>query len=315
MLWWLTTLGSNIIATLKEAFATAPALTAIDLAALTRIPDTQRLGIIAYGRWTRHAVETTPWSRPQDALRFLDIGQEVACSITTTASGNLSTKVKPLDTDKVTGLRTLLESLQDEAEPAAASLARIDTDMAAAPAPQAPADPYQLTPFDQWHQWKQQTAPPPPHPQPSPMPSAPSPLLPPAQPQPPAPQAQAPQLPAPQPPTALVPGQTVVLPEAAHQGLLVTFGFTGPDADLTLLLIGENGLVAGDEDFVFYNQPTAAGGAARLLGKHTIAPQTVERAALHLAPATPHPPHGGLGQHGRRHRPHLRSPHQRLPRN
>jgi hypothetical protein len=53
-----------------------------------------------------------------------------------------------------------------------------------------------------------------------------------------------PQLPAQQPPAALVPGQTVVLPEAAHQGLLVTFGFTGPDADLTLLLIGENGLVA-----------------------------------------------------------------------
>ncbi|MFF0523317.1 TerD family protein [Actinomadura nitritigenes] len=55
----------------------------------------------------------------------------------------------------MTGLRTLLESLQDEAEPATASLARIDTDMAAAPAPpQPPADPYQLTPFDQWHQWK-----------------------------------------------------------------------------------------------------------------------------------------------------------------
>ncbi|GAA2125334.1 hypothetical protein [Actinomadura napierensis] len=50
MLWWLTTLGSNIIATLKQALATAPAITAIDLAALTRIPDTQRLGIIAYGR-------------------------------------------------------------------------------------------------------------------------------------------------------------------------------------------------------------------------------------------------------------------------
>ncbi|GAA4383929.1 hypothetical protein GCM10023088_51620 [Actinomadura verrucosospora] len=151
MLWWLTTLGSNIIATLKEAFATAPAITAIDLAALTRIPDTQRLGIIAYGRWTRQAVESTPWRQPQDALHFLDIGQEVACSITTTASGNLSTKVKPLDTDKVAGLRTLLASLQDDAEPATASLARIETGMANAPVPPQPpaADHYQLTPFAQ----------------------------------------------------------------------------------------------------------------------------------------------------------------------
>ncbi|WP_433466493.1 TerD family protein [Spirillospora sp. CA-128828] len=280
MLWWLTTLGSNIIATLKEAFATAPAITAIDLAALTRIPDTQRLGIIAYGRWTRQAVENAPWRQPQDALRFLDIGQDVACSITTTASGNLSTKVKPLDTDRVAGLRTLLESLQDEAEPAAASLARIDTDMAAASAPpQPPGDPYQLTPFAQW---KQQTAPPPPQPPPSPIPAAPSPLPSPSQSQPPAPQPLMPQ------PAALVPGQTVVLPEAAHQGLLVTFGFTGPDADLTLLLIGENGLVAGDEDFVFYNQPIAANGAARLLGKHTAGPRVTERAALHLAALPPH---------------------------
>ena len=39
---------------------------------------------------------------------------------------------------------------------------------------------------------------------------------------------------------------------------------------------------------MFYNQPTAAGGAARLLGKHTTSPQAVERAALHLAALPPH---------------------------
>ncbi|MBK3574554.1 hypothetical protein JHN63_12150 [Streptomyces sp. MBT65] len=44
LLWWLTTMGSNLVATLKEGFATAPGVTAIDLAVLTRLPNTQRLG-------------------------------------------------------------------------------------------------------------------------------------------------------------------------------------------------------------------------------------------------------------------------------
>ncbi|MER7181524.1 hypothetical protein ABT404_18905 [Streptomyces hyaluromycini] len=47
-MWWLTTMASNIVATLKEAFAVAPGITAIDLAVLTRLPDTQRLGFVAY---------------------------------------------------------------------------------------------------------------------------------------------------------------------------------------------------------------------------------------------------------------------------
>lgn len=97
VLWWLTSMGSNIVATLKEGFATAPGITAIDLAVLTRLPDTQRLGFVAYGRWTRQAIESTPWREPEDALRFQDIGQDVACSVTTTASGNLSSAIKPLD--------------------------------------------------------------------------------------------------------------------------------------------------------------------------------------------------------------------------
>jgi hypothetical protein len=110
ILWWLTSMGSNIVATLKEGFATAPGITAIDLAVLTRVPDTQRLGFVAYGRWTRQAIESTPWREPEDALRFLDIGQDVTCSVTTTASGNFSSTLKPLDTARVPGLQDLLET-------------------------------------------------------------------------------------------------------------------------------------------------------------------------------------------------------------
>lgn len=67
LLWWLTAMGSNVVATLKEDFATAPGITAIDLAVLTRLPDTQRLGFVAYGRWTRQAIEGTPWRNAEDA--------------------------------------------------------------------------------------------------------------------------------------------------------------------------------------------------------------------------------------------------------
>ncbi|MET7567542.1 hypothetical protein ABZT04_03425 [Streptomyces sp. NPDC005492] len=62
-------MGSNIVATLKEGFATAPGITAVDLAVLTRLSDTQRLGFVAYGRWTRQAIASTPWREPEDALR------------------------------------------------------------------------------------------------------------------------------------------------------------------------------------------------------------------------------------------------------
>ncbi|MFI0351198.1 TerD family protein [Actinomadura sp. 9N407] len=46
--------------------------------------------------------------------------------------------------------------------------------------------------------------------------------------------------------------------------------------------------MTGDEDFLFYNHPTAAHGAARLLGKQIEGPYRVERAALHLAALPPH---------------------------
>ncbi|WP_369234428.1 TerD family protein [Streptomyces sp. R21] len=255
VLWWLTSMGSNIVATLKEGFATAPAITAIDLAVLTRLPDTQRLGFVAYGHWTRQAIESTPWREPEDALRFLDIGQDVTCSVTTTTSGNFSSALRPLNITRVPGLQDLLDHAQDEPDTDGASLADLDTTLGSntptgrlAPVP----DPFSVKPFAEW---KQQT---------------------------PAAQPPMPRTP-PEPPSVLVPGQTVALPEDAWQGLHIAFSFAGADADLTLFLIGADGRVDCDAHFVFYNHPSAADGAVRLLGKQQEGPHTVERGAVHLA--------------------------------
>ncbi|MFD8818897.1 TerD family protein [Streptomyces sp. NPDC059627] len=268
-MWWLTMMGSNIVATLKEAFAVAPGIMAVDLAVLTRLPDTQRLGFVAYGRWTRRAVEAGPWRETTDALRFLDIGQDVACSVTTTASGNLSSAIKPLDTSRLAGLQSLLDHAQDDAGSDEETLAGLDGDLRAnvplahtAPLP----DRYRIRAFAEW---QSQTAC----------------LTPPSAP---AAPTHAPAPPSRAPATALTPGQNLVLPEDAWQGLLIAFSFAGADADLTLFLTGANGQVTCDEDFVFYNQPSAAQGAARLLGKQPDGPHTVERAALHLVALPAH---------------------------
>ncbi|MGW1890629.1 TerD family protein [Streptomyces sp. NPDC002004] len=259
-LWWLTSMGSNIVATLKEGFATAPGITAIDLAVLTRLPDTQRLGFVAYGRWTREAIESTPWREPEDALRFLDIGQDVACSVTTTASGNLSSTIKPLDTTRVPGLQDLLDHAQDEPDSGETALADLDISLGGNTTSGAGSpviDPYRIKPFAEWKQEAPASLPP----------------------MPPAPPAA---------PVVLIPGQTLVLPDEAWQGLRMAFRFTGADADLTLFLTGDGGRVAGDEDFVFYHQPSAADGAARLLGKQPEGPHTVERATVHLSALPEH---------------------------
>ncbi|MEV6833821.1 TerD family protein [Streptomyces sp. NPDC051133] len=270
-LWWLTSMGSNIVATLKEAFAVAPGVTAIDLAVLTRLPDTQRLGFVAYGRWTRQAVEAGPWRETTDALRFLDIGQDVACSVRTTASGNLSSAVKPLDTSRLPGLQSLLDHAQDDTGSGDATLTGLDGDLRAnVPATHSGPlpDHYRIRPFAEW---RSQTTPL------TPLTAPAAPTHTPAMP------GHAPAAPAHAAALALTPGQNLVLPEEAWQGLHIAFRFAGADADLTLFLTDASGQVGGDEDFVFYNQPSAAMGAARLLGKQTDGPHTVERAALHLA--------------------------------
>ncbi|MDX3098414.1 TerD family protein [Streptomyces sp. ME01-24h] len=269
-LWWLTSMGSNIIATLKEAFATAPGITAVDLAVLTRLPDTQRLGFVAYGRWSRRAVEAGPWRETSDALRFLDIGQDVACAVTTTVAGNLSSTIKPLDTSRLPGLRSLLDHAHDEATPGDATLSGLDTDLRT-DVPGAhrdlPPDPYRIRPFAEW---RSQTS----------TPSAP-PTGPPAF-------THVPAAPAHAPAIVLAPGQNLILPEEAWQQLFIAFDFSGADADLTLFLTDIDGQVTCDDDFVFYNQPATAHGAARLLGKQTEGPHTEERAVLHPAALPAH---------------------------
>ncbi|AZM51615.1 hypothetical protein DMA15_02630 [Streptomyces sp. WAC 01529] len=54
----------------EGGFAVAPGIAAIDLAVMTRMPDTQRLGFGAYGKWARQAIESGPWQQSEDALRF-----------------------------------------------------------------------------------------------------------------------------------------------------------------------------------------------------------------------------------------------------
>ncbi|MFD4863957.1 TerD family protein [Streptomyces sp. NPDC058412] len=262
VLWWLTAMGSNVVATLKEGFAVAPGITAIDLAVITRMPDTQRLGFVAYGQWTRHAIESVPWRQPEDALRFLDIGQDIACAVGTTASGNLASTIKPLDTSRLPGLQSLLDHAQDDAVSVDATLAGLDGDLLAntpdahgAPAP----DHYRIHTFAEWRTQTPSAAQPPAMSQP---------LL-----------AAL---------TALTPGQNLTLPDEAWEGLTVAFSFAGADADLTLFLTDAQSRVSSDEDFVFYNQPSAAQGAVRLLGKQNDGTRSVERAAIHLAALPEH---------------------------
>ncbi|WP_326818634.1 TerD family protein [Streptomyces sp. NBC_01762] len=221
------------------------------------MPDTQRLGFAAYGRWTRQAVEANPWRQPEDALQFLDIGQDVACAVATTASGNLSSTIKPLDTTRLPGLQSLLAHAQDDTAPSSnATLANLDGDLRSniPAAPNTPVqDHYRIRSFAEW---KNQT-------------------IPVQQPSPGTPAASA--------PTALAPGQNLVLPEEAGQGFHIAFTFAGADADLTLFLTDRERRVASDQDFVFYHQPSAAQGAARLLGKQKEGMHTVERAAVYLS--------------------------------
>jgi stress response protein SCP2 len=152
-LWWLTIMGSNVLATVNEALATAPAVCAVDLAVLSRIPDTHRLGVVAHGRWTRRALDTAVLRTPEDALRFIDLGEDVTCTTTTT-----STRITAIDLSRTPSLQTLVDTAVDDG---------LD-DQRPEPAPEPP-DPYAIVPFAQW------TAEPPP---PTPTPAQAQPLTP-----------------------------------------------------------------------------------------------------------------------------------------
>ena len=80
--------------------------------------------------------------------------------------------------------------------------------------------------------------------------------------------------------TSLTKGANAPIEAPAVRAVLA-WGSTA-DADASALLLSAAGLVRGDEDFVFYNQPTGAGGAVRHLGKAISAGSTTDSLAVDL---------------------------------
>jgi len=73
------------------------------------------------------------------------------------------------------------------------------------------------------------------------------------------------------------------VPESAHGQLLLLANADGvADVDVAALLLGENGKVRHDEDFVFYNAPSSVDGAVRLLGKRSAEERAEDRVAVDL---------------------------------
>lgn len=64
-------------------------------------------------------------------------------------------------------------------------------------------------------------------------------------------------------------------------------GAGAPDADASALLLGADGRVRGDGDFVFYNQPRHASGAVRHLGKQRDADGTTDTVEVDLRALEP----------------------------
>jgi stress response protein SCP2 len=86
-------------------------------------------------------------------------------------------------------------------------------------------------------------------------------------------------------------GGNVGLAQAGLTGpVVVTLTWTpapGVDADLSAFLTTGAGRVRGDEDFVFYNQPSGAGGAVRHLGKTARGGATVDQVRIDPAALPP----------------------------
>lgn len=284
MLWWYTMLASNVVATLKEGFATAPSVTAIDLAVLTRLSGDRRLGFIVYGRWTRRAICESPWRTVDDALRFLDLGQDVASSVRFTASGNMSASLKPLNTSGVPALQELLGSIREEPD-TGDQLGALDVALTTGESRSTGAqDPYALRSFAEWKLTSGQRSTSTPshhrgHRSP-PLMTAPSP------PRTDDPAAQQRPADASRPHNLAIPlvsGQRATISAEALEGLQITLSSRGTDVDLTMLLLASDGRVPNDAHFVFYNQPEAPTGDVRLLGKRRDASATVEAAFVRLS--------------------------------
>lgn len=76
---------------------------------LSRIPDTQRLGVVAHGQWTRQALASATLREPEDALRFLDLGDDITCTVTAS-----TTRIRPIDTSRTPGLQALVDTAVDD---------------------------------------------------------------------------------------------------------------------------------------------------------------------------------------------------------
>jgi stress response protein SCP2 len=61
----------------------------------------------------------------------------------------------------------------------------------------------------------------------------------------------------------------------------------GAEVDVAALLLGPDGRVRSDEDFVFYNAPSGGDGAVRLLGKRTGNDSAEDRVAVDLEALPP----------------------------
>lgn len=83
--------------------------------------------------------------------------------------------------------------------------------------------------------------------------------------------------------TELRSGQNVELPDSLLDVELMAG--TGHDADLSVLLLAADGRVSSDEDFVFFNNPSGAGGAVQLSGADSPRSCSVNLPALGLAVA------------------------------
>ncbi|MEN2513181.1 TerD family protein [Gordonia polyisoprenivorans] len=256
MRWWMHILVSNLAATVSEALATAPSITAVNAAVITRMPDTARLGLIAYGSWSRDEVERVSWRTADDAWRLLDIGTDVRCGIKATASGNISSSVTSLPLDGLPGVATLLDNCEVDDD---SVLGDLDADLQGGQSPADPADstPYTLAPFGEWLQ--EQLA----RPQPDRTNASPT-----ADPLPPTGPSPAGGRPEPEPHAyTMSAGESIVLPDAAHAEIRVEFTTAGGAADLGLLLLDAHERVVDDDAFIFYNQPCSADGSVRLTGK------------------------------------------------
>ncbi|WP_369260585.1 VWA domain-containing protein [Streptomyces sp. R35] len=88
--------------------------------------------------------------------------------------------------------------------------------------------------------------------------------------------------------TAMSKGANLPVVAGAVQAVLGWRGGAGaPDADASALLLGADGRVRGDGDFVFYNQPRHASGAVRHLGKQRDAAGTTDTVEVDLRALEP----------------------------